>query len=107
MNVLITRVYNQLCKSWALTELGNIDSIEKALHDLKFKSLNIQDISLRVAPSVAHVPHTVLSFLVKELFFGRKRMSLERWDNLKSPLLTMIVGLARHHFGYYLINGRK
>jgi len=99
--------YDKLCSSWALTELGNIRQVEKYLNTLNFKKLKIEEISMRMAPSVAHVPFTVLSFLLRELFVGKQRMTKERWDNLKSPLLTMILGLARNDFGYFLVSGRK
>ncbi len=104
---LLKLSYDKLCSSWALTELGNIQKVEKYLNILNFTELKVEDISLRMAPSVAHVPFTVLTFLLKELFVGKQKMTKERWDNLKSPLLTMILGLARKHFGYYLVSGRK
>jgi hypothetical protein len=103
----IRRVYDQLCSSWALTELGNINQVRKELEDLKFKDIKTEDVSLRIAPSVAHVPFTVLYFLVKEFLFGKKKMNKERWDNLKSPLLTMVLGSAQSTFGYYFVSGRK
>ena len=101
------RVYHQLCSSWALTELGNIKAVEKQLHHLRFEAIKIDEVSLNIAPSVAHVPFTVVSFLLKEFFAGKEPMTKERWDNLKSPLLTMILGLARSHFGYYFVSGTK
>jgi len=104
---LLKLSYDKLCSSWALTELGNIQHVEKYLNSLNFTDLKVEDISLRMAPSVAHVPFTVLTFLLKQLFVGKQKMTKERWDNLKSPLLTMILGLARKHFGYYLISGSK
>ena len=107
LNGLLKLSYDKLCSSWALTELGNIQQVEKYLNILNFTELKVEDISLRMAPSVAHVPFTVITFLLKELFVGKQKMTKERWDNLKSPLLTMILGLARKHFGYYLISGRK
>lgn len=103
----LSKVYRQLCKSWALTELASIDAIEKHLHDLKFANIEAEDVSINVAPSVAHVPFTVAWFLLKEFFSGKEPMSKERWDNLKSPLLTMILGLAQSHFGYYFVSGTK
>ena len=104
---LLKLSYDKLCSSWALTELGNIQQVEKYLCTLNFTELKVEDISLRMAPSVAHVPFTVVTFLLKELFAGKQKMTKERWDNLKSPLLTMILGLARKDFGYFLVSGRK
>jgi len=106
-NGFLGNVYRQLCNSWALTELGNINDVQRYLQHLNFSDLRIEEISMNVAPSVAHVPFTVAYFLVKELLFGREPMTKERWDNLKSPLLTMILGSARSHFGYYLVSGTK
>lgn len=100
-------VYDQLCASWALTELGNIKAVEGYLQQLKFKDIAIEDVSMNIAPSVAHVPFTVIYFLIKELLFGKEKMSKERWDNLKSPLLTMVLGSARSYFGYYFVSGTK
>lgn len=99
--------YDKLCSSWALSELGNIKEVERNLHVLGFKELNTEEISMNMAFSVAHVPFTVVSFLMREFFLGKRKMTKERWDNLKSPLLTMILGLARNDFGYFLVSGRK
>ncbi|MEP4092665.1 methyltransferase domain-containing protein [Reichenbachiella sp.] len=107
LNKLVTSAYRQLCHSWALDELGDIGEVSSSLKTIGFKHIDVQNISYRVAPSVAHVPFTVISFLIKELLFGKKKMSEERWNNLKSPLLTMVVGLAQRDFGYYLVSGEK
>jgi MPBQ/MSBQ methyltransferase len=107
LNGFLNAAYTTLCNSWALDELGNVKEVERMLQWLGFSDIKVEDISLNVAPSVAHVPWTVLTFLIKQLLAGNKKMSKERWDNLKSPLLTMVLGSARSHFGYYLISGTK
>ncbi|MEL7001545.1 MAG: methyltransferase domain-containing protein [Bacteroidota bacterium] len=107
MNFLLKAAYHKLCTSWSLTELGNINSVTETLKQIGFRRIKSEDISMRVAPSVAHVPFTVISFLTNELLFGKEKMSRERWDNLKSPLLTMIIGSCQKHFGYYLVSGVK
>lgn len=107
LNKFLDAVYKTLCRSWALEELGNVREVERTLQWLGFRDIKVEDISLHVAPSVTHVPWTVFIFLVKQLFTGERKMSKERWNNLKSPLLTMILGSARRHFGYYLVSGTK
>lgn len=107
MNGLVRRIYEVLRDSWALTGLGVVPMIERSLDEIGFEKVKIEDVSWNVAPSVAHVPGTVISFLLKQLFFGKRPMNKERWDNLKSPILTMIIGLIRSHFGYFLISGTK
>lgn len=104
---LLGQAYEQLCNSWALTELGSIDKVQRYLEHLGFRDIRLNEVSMNIAPSVAHVPFTVLYFLVKQFLFGKEKMSKERWDNLKSPLLTMILGSARSYFGYYFVSGTK
>ncbi|MDW3192345.1 MAG: class I SAM-dependent methyltransferase [Cytophagales bacterium] len=104
---ILRLAYRQLCRSWALSELGVVGEINKELEVLNFKDIEMQDISWRVAPSVAHVPFTVIQFLMKQMLFSKVPMTKERWDNLKSPLLTMVLGLHQSQFGYYLISGVK
>jgi ubiquinone/menaquinone biosynthesis C-methylase UbiE len=106
-NRFLHRIYQELCSSWALTELGNIVSVEQQLRKLNFANIEVEDVSMNIAPSVVHVPFTVLLFLINELLFGKEKMTKERWGNLKSPLLTMILGLARRYFGYYFVSGLK
>ena len=103
---ILKAAYTQLCKSWALSELGVVGEITKGLNRLNFSKVGLKDVSWRVAPSVAHVPFTVLQFLARQLF-SKDSMSKERWDNLKSPLLTIVLGLHQTQFGYFLISGTK
>ena len=73
------------------------------MHDIK-----VEEISLRIAPSVAYVPYTCIKFFIKELWKNKSlRMKKERWNNVYGPLLGMILGLYRKHFGYYIISGKK
>lgn len=107
LGTFIKPVYDKLCTSWSLTELGDINKIADTLKALGFKEVSTEDISMKVAPSVAHVPFTVINFLIRQLLFDQQKMNKERWDNLKSPLLTMIIGSCQRHFGYYLVSGEK
>lgn len=106
MGRILNMAYRQLCKSWALQELGNIHDCQTAATRIGFSEITTENISWKVAPSVAHVPYTVLRFLFRSLL-KRDELSKERWDNLKSPLLTMVLGLHQRHFGYYLLSGTK
>jgi hypothetical protein len=72
-----------------------------------FRVIEADDISWRVALSVAQVPWVTLCFLISEFAAKRRQLSPERWNNLLAPLLTSVVGLARAHFGYYIIRAAK
>lgn len=104
---LLKKAYQTLCESWVLEQLGNVHELHKSLGFLGFQKIKATDISWNVAPSVAHVPGTVVTFLIKHFFKADMKLTRERWDNLKSPLLTMLIGLAQHEFGYYLISATK
>ena len=98
--------YRRLCQSWVLGELACLPDLLAHASVQGFSNLQAEDISWRVAPSVAHVPGTVAQFLFKQALTPTL-MTQARWDNLKGPLLTMILGLHQQHFGYFLVSGTK
>ncbi|MGD1841984.1 MAG: methyltransferase domain-containing protein [Thermonemataceae bacterium] len=105
---LVGRIYRQLCKSWALPDLADVNHFVAKMKATGFKLIEVKEISWQVAPSVAYVPLVTLKFLAKQLWANKSlRLQAERWDNIISPLLTMFLGLCRAHFGYYLISAEK
>ncbi len=105
---LFSFIYKKILKYWALPCFGNINEIEKTLKDNGFVNIEIKEISLRIAPSVAYVPWTCFKFFTKEIVKNKSlRMKKERWYNVYGPVLGMILGLYRSHFGYYIISGEK
>ncbi len=105
-NFLIERCYGAVCRNWALPEMPALDSFVAALKRQGFRNIVVEDISWRVAPSLAHAPYAVLSFIFKKLFAGEplKQQSI---NNLKASLLALALGLNRTKFSYCLINGRR
>jgi MPBQ/MSBQ methyltransferase len=101
-------LYKKIIKYWALPCFGNIQEFEKNLKAQGLQDISIREISLRIAPSVAYVPWTCLKFFAKEIWKNKGlRMKKERWHNVYGPVLGMILGLYRKHFGYYIISGKK
>lgn len=98
--------YKQLCKGWSLDGLGQIDRVVKDLKTMGFSKVEVKDISLRVAPSVFHVPFAIGGFLLKKLI-NRKTVKPQSWNNLKASFYALISGLHMHHFGYYIITATK
>jgi MPBQ/MSBQ methyltransferase len=100
--------YRHLCRCWALPCLATLGKFEDNLKLAGFKNIQMEEISWRVAPSVAYVPFVTLKFLIQQ-FWKRKSLALapERWNNLASSLLTMFLGLWRHRVGYYVVSGEK
>ncbi|MDQ3190230.1 MAG: methyltransferase domain-containing protein [Bacteroidota bacterium] len=106
-NFISKFIYKKLCTSWALKELGNINLFKETLKAEGFTEIKVEDISWKVAVSVAHVPFVVIGFLLKNLIAGKLEMSKEQWDNLTGPILTMFLGMHRNNFSYYLITATK
>lgn len=101
-------LYKKIIKYWALPCFGNIRLFEEKLKEKGLQDITIKEISLRIAPSVAYVPWTSLKFFVKEIWNNKSlRLKKERWHNVYAPILGMILGLYRRHFGYYIISGKK
>jgi ubiquinone/menaquinone biosynthesis C-methylase UbiE len=101
-------LYKKILRYWALPCFGNIQKFEKKLRQYGLTDIRIKEISLNIAPSVAYVPWVSLKFFVKEIWKNRSlRMKKKRWHNVYGPILGMILGLYRKHFGYYIISGKK
>jgi ubiquinone/menaquinone biosynthesis C-methylase UbiE len=106
LNFLIERCYSAVCRYWALPEMPELDGFVAGLKRLGFKDIVVEDISWRVAPSLAHAPFAVLTFIVKKILTGEplKRHSI---NNLKASLLALTLGINRSKFSYCLISGRR
>ena len=98
--------YQGLCKGWSLDGLGVISEVEQHLKSMGFSNVTIEDISMKVAPSVLHVPFAIPGFLLKQLCRG-KGVKKQSWNNLKASFYSLTAGLHRSAFGYYIITATK
>ncbi|MEP0263855.1 methyltransferase domain-containing protein [Dokdonia sp.] len=98
--------YRNLCKKWSLEGLGTISEVEKNLKQIGFSKVIIEDISLRAAPSVLHVPFAIPLFLIKKILKGES-IKTQSWNNLKASFYALISGLHLRSFGYYIITAEK
>jgi MPBQ/MSBQ methyltransferase len=106
MNRFLTACHQRICDCWTMDSLAVLPEFLEAMRQTGFQNIKVEDLSWRVAASVAHVPWVTLKFLASQLIVKRGRLSPERWNNILAPILTGIVGLARKHFGYYLITAQ-
>ena len=105
---LFNKIYKKIINCWALPCFGNINEFTAALKKHGLQNIEVKEISLQIAPSVAYVPYTCIKFFIKELWKNKTiKLKKERWNNVYAPLLGMILGLHRKHFGYYIISGVK
>lgn len=98
------KCYSEMCKNWAVPELPALEDFVAALKKQGFREIVVEDISWRAAPSVAHAPFAVFSFIMKKILAG-ERLTGHRINNLKASLLAPVVSLNRSKIGYYLISG--
>ena len=104
----IEKAYKRTCECWALPEMGQINPFVETLKKVDFENIEVEDISWRVAPSVAHVPFITLKFLIKQIKLKSiNNLNQERKNNVFAPLMTILLGLARNHFSYYIISATK
>ncbi len=105
---LFRKLNTKIINCWALPCFGNINGFTAALKKHGLKEIEIKEISWHIAPSVAYVPYTCFKFFIKEIWKTKTlRLKKERWNNVIAPVLGMILGLYRKHFGYYIISGVK
>jgi ubiquinone/menaquinone biosynthesis C-methylase UbiE len=101
-------LYKKILRYWALPCFANINEFVNKLDQYGLTDITVKEISVKIAPSVAYVPWVSFKFFVKEIWKNRSlRMKKERWHNVYGPILGMILGLYRKHFGYYIISGKK
>jgi len=107
MNRLLAWCYGRVCANWALETFADLEAFTACLAEHGFTDVAVEDASLRLAPSVFHIPRVTLRFLWDELRTERLRMSRVRWGHVLACVLSPIVGMARSRFGYFLVTARK
>ena len=107
MNPFLRWCYRRVCENWALETFAEIDAFRACLERNGFADVVVEDASLRIAPSVMHIPWVTLRFLLQQLFETRLRLNRVRWGHILACVLSPMVGMARSRFGYYLITATK
>lgn len=103
---LMNRCYQAICQNWMLPEMPTLDRFVQALAANGMRDIVVEDVSWRIAPSVAHAPFAVLTFICKKLLAGDK-LNERSINNLKGSLLSLIMGSNRSKFSYCLISGTR
>ncbi len=103
---LVRYCYEAIIKGWALPSFPNLDPFIQRLKKEGAEQIELEDISMRIAPSVLHAPFIVLYFFVKKLLQGEK-LNKVRLGHLKACWLGLILGMHRRKFGYYIVTGIK
>jgi SAM-dependent methyltransferase len=103
------------CKSWPVPELGQTDAIVAALAREGFTDIQVNDISLRVGVSAAHIPSVATRYLCRTVCDEVKRLITTRgttvphwrWRHLAASYLSLVLGIALHRMGYFIITATR
>jgi len=101
------KIYDIWRESWAISELCRYDLVSETMKEIGYFEIYKEDWSLRVIPSVSHIPFLTLKYLVKESLHSRSIFSDWRWKHLVGSILTPAIGLQRDLFLYAAITARK
>jgi MPBQ/MSBQ methyltransferase len=106
-NALQQRVYRKLCECWVIEELAQLHPFTVRLEQLGFTDITVENLQMRVAPSVAHIPWVTLRFLLTALMFGKRRMTRARWNNVLAPVLLPLASAPLGPITYCMITAKK
>jgi MPBQ/MSBQ methyltransferase len=100
-------IYRKLCECWVIEELGQLHLFTARLEQLGFTDITVENLQLRVAPSVAHIPWVTLKFLLTDVVFGKRKMTRARWNNVLAPVLLPLVSAPLGPMTYCMITATK
>jgi SAM-dependent methyltransferase len=101
------RIYRKLCECWVVEDFAHLDRFTAKLQRLGFTNIAVENLQLRVAPSVAHVPWVTLKFLLTDVVFGNREMTRARWNNVLAPVLLPLVSAPFGPMTYCMISATK
>ena len=107
LHPLLRPCYEAVCRYWCVDGFAELAAFREEATRLGFRDLRVDDVSWRVAPSVAFVPPVAAGFLWNELVVRRTRLTRRRWGTALAPLLGMVLGAARSTLGYYLVTATR
>jgi cyclopropane fatty-acyl-phospholipid synthase-like methyltransferase len=106
-SALQQRIYRKLCECWVIEELGQLHLFTARLEQLGFTHITVENLQLRVAPSVAHIPWVTLKFLLTDVVSGKRKMTRARWNNVVAPVLLPLVSAPLGPMTYCMITATK
>jgi cyclopropane fatty-acyl-phospholipid synthase-like methyltransferase len=107
LNSLQERICRKLCDCWVIEELAQLHLFTARLHRLGFTDVTVEQLQMRVAPSVVHIPWVTLKFLLTEVVFGKREMTRARWNNVLAPILLPLVSAPLGPLTYCMITATK
>jgi MPBQ/MSBQ methyltransferase len=97
-------------RAWAVETFAVLPDLVRALEGAGFVDVRVEDVSRRLASSVAFVPVAAARFVVGALLGRTAAPGPGRWDALTGPLAGSLLGLASVRdplFGYYFVTATR
>jgi MPBQ/MSBQ methyltransferase len=103
----VAMAYRSMCRNWALAELAECSALKKQLERSGFIDIRFEEIGWNIAPSAFHIPIFATRFTLAALWRSKGRLVAWRWRHILASYCSLLVGLWRPRFGYYLVSARK
>jgi MPBQ/MSBQ methyltransferase len=103
----VALAYRSMCRNWALSELAECSALKKQLERSGFIDIRFEEIGWNIAPSAFHIPIFATRFTLAALWRSKGRLVAWRWRHILASYCSLLVGLWRPRFGYYLVSARK
>jgi ubiquinone/menaquinone biosynthesis C-methylase UbiE len=100
-------LYRKLCDCWVMDTLGEVEKFTAEMERIGFRDIAVEQAQARVTPSVLHVPWVTLKFLLTSVVFGRRKMTLARWNNILAPILLPFVSYPIGPVAYYIVSATR
>jgi SAM-dependent methyltransferase len=107
VNQLQQRLYRWIGRCWVVEEFADLNLFTQCLERLGFDRITVENVHMRVAPSVMHVPWVTLKFLLANVVFGKRAMTRARWNNVVAPLLAPLISAPLGAVTYCMITATK
>ncbi len=101
------KIYRRYLSLWAVGDLPDLQQFKNALREKGFQDIKVEDITWNVTPTGLHIPWTILKIFIRQWVFRRQKVTAIQKNYMKALALTLIVGLWKKHFGYYIVTCNK
>ncbi len=96
-------LYVKSLRAWGMDSLPVLPEFLQTLEKQGFTSIEVRDLTWRMAPSLLHIPRVSLRLWLAYLRSKKPELLLYS----KALLLTLLLSPFKMYFGYYLVTCRK
>jgi SAM-dependent methyltransferase len=87
---------------WALDGFPEAQAFRQELEAAGLEVVEARDISMRIVPSVLHIPWVTLKYFLTRILHPRRRLTRESRRHIGACVLSPFVGLNRSQFSYMI-----